>query len=82
MKVIRVDNKIVSLENVRSVEITTASEHQHIFGGSEYYLYDISIIITYMNNSIEHIEFTEYPTSEIAQATTIFNEIFEILSAE
>lgn len=72
MKLIRVKNKIISLENVNSV---TFEDHGT---GAKSNPYHFNIIITYMNNSESYLHFGQNEK----EREKIFEEIYEILKKE
>ena len=60
MKLIVTENKIISLENVKSVKMEDIISEKHTSKGTLYYLYQSSISIKYFGNDCEHISFKDY----------------------
>ena len=60
MKLIVTENKIISLENVKSVEMEDIISEKHTSKGVLYYLYQSSISIKYFGDDYEYISFKDY----------------------
>ena len=60
MKLIATENKIISLENVKSVKMEDIISEKHTSKGVLYYLYQSSISIKYFGSDCEHISFKDY----------------------
>lgn len=80
MKIIRTANSIISLENVRRVELYETSS-QHTRSGQKYTVDHYSIGISYINDKSEYIECGENKDGE-DKANRLMDRIFEILAKE
>lgn len=81
MKVILVENKIFSLENVRTVEVEEPQMKKRTVGGQIVKRYNINVAISYTDNAVRHIElnnFMEIETAENAANNTL-RKIYNIL---
>ena len=79
MKLIKTANSIISLENVRRVDLNKSeSKHTRNYG-EKYTITTYSIFINYNNNTCERIECGEDATGAMA-AETWFSKIADILS--
>ena len=84
MKLIVTENKIISLENVKSVKMEDIISEKHTSKGVLYYLYQSSISIKYFGNDCEHISFKDYRNkSELEKdMKQKINDIITILTNE
>ena len=80
MKVIRTANSIISLENVRRVELHESSS-QHTRAGQKYTVDHYRVGIAYINDKSEYIECGENSDGE-DKANRLMDRIFEILAKE
>ena len=80
MKVIRTANSIISLENVRRVELYERSS-QHTRAGQKYSVDHYSIGIAYINDTSEYIECGENKDGK-DKADRLMDRIFDILAKE
>lgn len=64
MKVIMTNEKIISLENLMSVEKLTVTQNKHTKFGKPYYLFDSAIIIKYFGGDSETIKFNDFESKE------------------
>ena len=79
MKLIKTANSIISLENVRRVDLNKSeSKHTRNYG-EKYTITDYTIFIHYNNNTCERIECGEDASGKMA-AETWFSKIADILS--
>ena len=80
MKFIRIDNSIISLENVRRVELNETTS-QHTRSGQKYTInhYDVNVI--YCDDNNEYIECGE-DAAGADKSERLMNKIFEILTKE
>lgn len=60
MKVIMTNEKIISLENLMSVERLVITESKHTKRGEPYYLFNSAIIIKYFGGDFERIDFNDF----------------------
>ena len=78
MKVLKTNNSIISLENVRRVDkFTTTSKHTSY--GKPYTITHHRIEVSYFNDEYVHIECGEDEAGK-AQCDAIFNTIYNKLS--
>lgn len=84
MKLIVTENKIISLENVKSVKMEDIISEKHTSKGVLYYLYQSLISIKYFGNDYEHISFEDYRNkSELEKdMKQKMNDIIAILTNE
>ena len=84
MKLIATENKIISLENVKSVKMEDIISEKHTSKGVPYYLYQSSISIKYFGNDCEYISFKDYRNkSELEKdMKQKINDIITILTNE
>ena len=80
MKIIRTTNSIISLEDVRRVELRGISS-QHTRGGQRYTIDHYSIDIVYTNDKSERIDCGKNKDGE-DKANRLMDKIFEILAKE
>lgn len=84
MKVIVTEDKIISLENVKSVEKRSIDEERHTKMGKPYYLYNTSIHINYFGGDTEIIYLDGYTSPEAAkkELETLIQRIYVELVKE
>lgn len=84
MKIIVTEDKIISLENVKSVEKRSIDEERHTKMGKPYYLYNTSIHINYFGGDTERIYLDGYTSSETAkkELETLIQRIYVELVKE
>lgn len=80
MKIIRTTDSIISLENVRRVELITSTS-QHTRAGQKYTIDHYQICIVYCDSKAEHIECGEDKAGE-EKSNHLMDKIFEILAKE
>ena len=80
MKVIKITNSIISLENVRRVERRKTTS-QHTKSGQKYSIDHYSVSVIYTDDKAEHIECGRDADGQ-DRADRLMDEIFEILSKE
>lgn len=79
MKMLRTENELISLENVRKVSLRTNTS-KHTSKGVPYTIDHYSIYIQYLEEKMwEHIECGENVSGKV-KAQQLFEEIFKILS--
>lgn len=79
MMYLRLENEIVCLNNVKSVN-KTVCEHKHTSCGKAYFLFDTIIRIDYFNGESYYLRFEDFPIKVNETADMIFEKIFDILS--
>ena len=81
MKVIMTNEKIISLENLMSVEKLVVKQSKHTKCGEPYYLFDSAIVIKYFGGDFERIEFNDFESKkEIDERLTeTMEKIFTLL---
>lgn len=84
MKVITTKDKIVSLENVKSVEKYPIERERHTSMGEPYYLYNSSIRVNYFGGDIEIIHLGDCTSKEKAEKENknMMDRIFTELTKE
>lgn len=80
MKIIRTTNSIISLENVRRVELHEYSS-QHTRAGQKYSIDHYRISIVYCDDKSEHIECGDNKEGR-EKSEQLMDKIFEILKKE
>lgn len=81
MKVIMTNEKIISLENLMSVERLVITESKHTRYGEPYYLFNSAIIIKYFGGDFERIDFNDFESKKDIdeKLTESMEKIFEQL---